>query len=994
MTTYDFESLVAERAGEIVARRRIPRATYRMQFNQSFTFRDAEALVPYLDALGISDLYTSPVLKAVPGSTHGYDICDPRQLNPELGTPDDFARLCAALKAHGMGLIMDIVPNHMGINHECNAWWMDVLENGPSSPYAGFFDIDWHPVKPELENKVLLPILGDQYGNVLESGDLRLVYEDGAFSLFYGERRLPLSPGTYDRVLDSPLDYLVMRLGDEHPQVQELQSILTALGYLPGRLEADPDKIVERQREKEVIKRRIAALHDGDAEVRRAINEAVKQINGTPGDPPSFDRLDALIDAQPYRLAFWRVAAEEINFRRFFDINTMAAIRVELPEVFEATHDFVLRLLAEGLVTGLRIDHPDGLWNPPGYFRQLQESYVSRTILAQLNGDLLPNERADLEQSVTDWFDEQYRRDGKFTWGLYVVAEKILSETEPLPLDWAVYGTTGYDFMNLTNSLFVDSAAEDRLSKIFSDFTHRSASFSQLEYTSKKMTMHEALAGEINLLAHRLERLSEQNRHTRDFTLNGLLHALREVIACLPIYRTYITGIDTVSQRDCEFIEMAVRDAKRRNPGVAESVFDFIRDTLLLRNLNSFAEDQRQALVDFVMRVQQITPPVMAKSVEDTLFYIYNRLASVNEVGGSPAVFGITPEQFAHENQKRCRLWSHAMLATSTHDTKRSEDVRARLNVLSELASEWGEALQDWARINAEQKVMLDAGPAPSANDEYLLYQTLLGTYQPEATDGYADRMAEYMAKATKEAKVYTSWTNANAAYDEAVERFVREVLESGAFMDAFLPLQRRVAFFGRFNSLCQTLLKLTCPGVPDTYRGTEVWDFSLVDPDNRRPVDYARIQSLLASLEATPDCAALTAGCTSGSDDGRIKLYVMATALHFRREHPNLFIDSPYLPVEALGAKAKHVCAFIRALDGVGVLVVAPRLIAGLTDGEELPPIGAVWGDTPLAIPGEYASGRNLFTGETIGFDGGASLAVLLDGFPVGLFELAEKGV
>ncbi|MEP7294381.1 MAG: malto-oligosyltrehalose synthase, partial [Chloroflexota bacterium] len=495
MMTPDFTTLVNEVASELIAQKRIPRATYRMQFHKDFTFRDAEALVPYLDTLGISDLYASPILKAVPGSTHGYDICDPRQLNPELGRVEDFLRLSAALQARGMGLLIDIVPNHMGIGSDCNAWWLDVLEHGRESKYADFFDIEWNPAKHELRDKVLLPILEDQYGNVLESGKLVVGYDRSKFYLTYGERRLPIAPETYGMIAEG------------HSK------------------------------------------------------KALAQFNGTVGDPRSFDALDELINAQHYRLAYWRVAGEEINYRRFFDINTMAAIHNELPEVFAATHGLVFDLLSSGYVTGLRIDHPDGLWNPPAYFRKLHESAVLYRI-PKRQRELLQSshpfpvdfrsqpaqkkaaEQAELEQEVSAWFDSYLSDEGKLPQAIYVVAEKILSETEPLPLDWAVDGTTGYDFLNLVNSLFVDNTAEADLSRIFADFTRRPATISQLEYASKKRTMETSLAGELHLLARRLARLTESNRHTRDFTFSGLHYALREVIACLPIYRTYITGRD------------------------------------------------------------------------------------------------------------------------------------------------------------------------------------------------------------------------------------------------------------------------------------------------------------------------------------------------------------------------------------------------------------------------------------------------------------------
>ena len=640
-------------------------------------------------------------------------------------------------------------------------------------------------------------------------------------------------------------------------------------------------------------------------------------------------------------------------------------------------------------MTGLRIDHPDGLWNPAAYFRQLQEQYVVRRIDAELEEPLSAHERIELEHAVSGWFEQREDHDGRVAHPIYTVAEKILTEMEPLPLSWTVDGTTGYDFMSLVNNLFINSRDEAELTRIFSEFTGRSANFSQLEYASKKQTMSSALASEINALAHRLERLSEHDRHTRDFTLNGLLHALREVIACLPIYRTYITRDAPISQRDRQLIEQAVADAKQRNPQVNATIFDHLQATLLLENLETYSDDQSRDVFDFVMRFQQISGPVMAKSIEDRLFYVYNRLVSVNEVGGSPAMFGISAEQFAEENMQRCRLWPHAMLATSTHDTKRSEDVRARLNVLSELSAEWDAALAAWNRINNDYKIMLNTGSAPSASDEYLLYQTLLGTFTGDVSDAYIERIVAYMGKATKEAKVYTSWTNVNAAYDEAVEHFVRAILQNNDFIEAFVPLQKRVTYFGQFNSLSQTLLKLTCPGMPDTYRGTEVWDFSLVDPDNRRPVDYARIQTLLGGLAQQTNRAALADDLLANMGDGRIKLYVTQTALRVRRDHPDLFISAPYEAIPVEGAKAGCVCSFVRRYGDVIVLVIVPRLIALLTEGEQQPPVGAVWGDTTLRLDdhgGRHA--RNLFTGEVLPLESSTPLSALLSRFPVGLYQ------
>ena len=683
---------LARRIDDLFAQRRTPSAAYRIQFGPTFTFRDALEIVPYLDALGVSDCYVSPIFQARTGSSHGYDVCDHSRLNPALGGEADIGAFADALRRRGMGLILDIVPNHMGILEAHNSWWMDVLENGPSSAYASYFDIDWRPVNPDLEDKVLLPLLEDQYGRVLEAGKIRLAYAEGGFMLHYYEIKLPVAPCTYPAVLGHALAGLAETPGEGDEHLRELRSVLTALRYLPSRTETSQAKVAERGREKEVVKRRLAALCHASPEVRAALDGAVRAFNGAVGDPRSFDLLDGLIDQQPYRLAYWRVAAEEINYRRFFDINELAAIRMELPEVFGSTHRLLFRLLAEGQATGLRIDHPDGLRDPAAYCRQLQENYV----LARVRAELPPGgEPADLEKEVAARFAaRQEERPGPAAGPpLYVVAEKILAEGESLPPDWNVDGTTGYDFLNAVNGLFVDAANRDPFDRLYRRFAGPSADYDQLVNSAKKMIMLVSMASEINALAHQLDRIAERNRRCRDFTLNGLTFALREVIGCLPVYRTYITGPGGVSLRDRLFIEAAVEEAKRRNPRTAESVFDFVADTMLLRTLDDFPEADRPRLVEWALKVQQLTGPVMAKGVEDTVFYTYNRLASLNEVGGSPDRFGVSIDAFHRQNQERLTRWPHSLLSTSTHDTKRAEDARARLNVLSEMPGEWEAAL-------------------------------------------------------------------------------------------------------------------------------------------------------------------------------------------------------------------------------------------------------------------------------------------------------------
>ncbi|WP_298814906.1 malto-oligosyltrehalose synthase [Chloroflexus sp.] len=975
---------------------RIPRATYRLQLNADLTFTDVATLVPYFADLGISDLYFSPILTPRAGSRHGYDITDHSQLNPELGGEAAFARLAEVLRAHRLGLILDVVPNHMGIGDLRNTWWRDVLENGPSSIYAPYFDIDWDPVPPELQGKVLLPVLGDQYGVILERGELRLYYDDdGGFSIGYWDHRFPLNPRSYADILAHRLDDLLTELGSDHPDAIELQSIITAIGYLPSRQETAPERVIERNREKEVIKRRIAALVAASAPVRRMIEHALADYNGDPADPKSFDLMDALIARQSYRLAFWRVATEEINYRRFFDINELAAIRVELPEVLQATHDLILRLLAEGIATGVRIDHPDGLWHPVAYFRQLQESYLRYAAAVRFGGSVPPDLDAQIRQRLA--LGER----GEQMWPLYVVAEKILSHGESLPADWAVAGTTGYDFLNQIGGVLIDRSSQRALNRLYSQFAGPQPTFANLVNSKKKEIMLVSLASEVNTLSHLLDRLAERTRRYRDFTLNSLTFAIREVIAGMPVYRTYIGPDGIVSERDEQAIRYATREAKRRNPRTAAQIFDFLEDTLLLRNLDHFAPEVRDDVVRFVMKFQQLSGPVMAKGVEDTAFYVYNRLVALNEVGGHPELFGCDVAELHQAAQERKQRWPHSMVTTSTHDTKRSEDVRARISVLSELPDEWRKHVLRWSRLNAAKRSRIESGMAPSRNDEYLLYQTLIGTWEGmEHLPDFTARIAAYMEKATREAKVNTSWINPNAEYDAAIQRFVTGILDprrSRRFLESLDAFANRVAFFGRFNSLTQTLVRLTTPGVPDLYQGCELWDFSLVDPDNRRPVDFQRRIALLSELRAqraARGAAVLAEELLETAADGRIKLYIIAMALELRRNRPNLFCSGAYIPLSAAGLAANHVIAFARRhADGGEAITVTPRLTARLSGGRQQPPIGELWGETWLPIP-EATPGvcyRNLFTDESLTVTNhangpGLALAEMLRRWPVAL--------
>jgi (1->4)-alpha-D-glucan 1-alpha-D-glucosylmutase len=933
-----------------------PESTYRLQFHAGFTFRDATRIVPYLRALGITHVYASPYLKARPGSTHGYDIVDHRVLNPEIGTLEDHDAFVAALHEHGMGLILDIVPNHMGVATNENPWWDDVLENGPSSRFAEYFDIAWKTAaRPELQDKVLLPVLGETCGDVLESGQLKLTFDGGGFALHYYERRFPVAPRTYSLVLSLRTEELERRLGADSGDWAEYQSILTAIGHLPDRTDTEPAKVTERQREKEVIKRRLAELAARNDTVRGFIEENVAIFNGTPGDPHSFDLLDELLTHQCYRLAYWRVASDEINYRRFFDVNDLAALAMEREEVFNATHDLIFKLLDEGKLDGLRIDHPDGLYDPRQYLQRLQD-----------------------RRPVPVW------------------VEKILGAGETLPADWPVTGTTGYEFVNAINGLFVDKSAELSFTRLYREQVEDYTRFAEVVYRCKRLIVVTSLASELNMLAQQLDRLAQKRRQSRDFTLNGLRAALREVIACFPVYRSYISD-SGASQIDREHVETAVHRAALRNPLMSSSLFRFVRDMVLLVSPEGASDADKAEQRQFAGKFQQVTSPVMAKGLEDTAFYRYNRLVSLNEVGGNPGQFGITAETLHKFNADRQAHYPRGLAPLSTHDTKRSEDVRARINVLSEMPDEWRDAVKRWTEFNAPHRVQVGSATAPDANEEYLIYQTLIGAWPPgtdRASEEFTERIAAYLVKALREAKVNSSWVNPHAAYDGAVQDFIRHILDSErsqAFLNDFLPLQKKVARCGAFNTLSQTLLKITAPGVADTYQGTEVPDFSLVDPDNRRPVDYRKRQAMLNDLRGAAnsgDRAAFVRGLTDSVEDGRAKLFLTWRALSARREHPGLFAEGEYIPLAVEGAKAEHVFAFARRLNGVTAVVVVPRLLARLNPDHARAPVGDVWGDTHVAL-GELAPGagwRDLFTERSLPANDGLLAADLFAHFPVAL--------
>ena len=928
---------------------RIPSSTYRIQFNQRFTFKQALDFVSYFHDLGITDLYASPLMKSVSGSAHGYDILDCQSLNPEIGTEEDFIQMCKKLKELDMGFILDIVPNHMAISDANNKWWQDVLENGPSSIYSGYFSIIWNPPKKELKNKVLLAVLDQQFGKVIENQEIKIIYETGAFFIAYQSMKFPVNPTTWPSILSPIIEKLLVKHGEENSEVLELQSIMTALEHLPIGDETEPEKCKERNREKEIIKKRLSALVDHSPHFLEVIQKTMDSFNGEKGDPHSFDQLEELLNKQAYRLSFWRVTNDEINYRRFFDINHLISMQTEREEVFEAMHELPLKYVKQGLITGLRMDHVDGLYDPQQYFIRLQQACA---------------------QALNESFELSCKP-------FYLIVEKILIGQEQLRSQWLVFGTTGYDYLNLLNGLFVNKEIKSEMKQIYDRFIDHHFEMHEVIYNCKKMILTLSMSSELHLLGRHLEEVCEQHRWSKDYTLESLRSALREVISCFPVYRSYIRLEDTVVQEeDRQYVLTAIKQAKRRNPASDPSIFEFIESVLLLDDPPGLTEEQILYRRQFVMRFQQLTSPVTAKSVEDTAFYQYYPLSSLNEVGMDPSSFGIDAAFFHKKNQERLQKWPHTLLTTSTHDAKRSEDVRARINVLSEIPENWNQALQEWSKLNQSLKVSVENKEVPDSNEEYLLYQTLIGTWPLYPMDAsarahYIDRIEKYMIKAIKEAKVHTSWINPNKAYEKGVCEFIHHILDLNSdrpFAKKFEQFIPPIIKAGMFNSLAQVILKMTTPGVPDFYQGSELWEFNLVDPDNRRPVDYSNRKNMLDILKqkAQEDTGLLLSRLMETPEDGRIKLYLTSQILNYRKQHPTLFQEGSYVPIDALGEKARHIIAFERTKEDKTMIVACSRFYLQLLSAGTA--IGETWENTSLMLPKQLkGTFRDIISGQIL---------------------------
>ena len=922
---------------------RIPTATYRIQFHSGFKFEAAQNIIAYLSELGISDLYASPIFKARAGSTHGYDVVDPTQLNPELG---NFEPLVKEIKNHEMGWVQDIVPNHMAYDSE-NHWLMDVLENGSESEAFDYFDIEWDQAYDDIKGRILTPMLGNFYGECLENGEIQLQYDEAGLSVNYYSLKLPVRIESYAKFITQNLGHLGRALGRRHPDFIKLLGILYLMKSAPGETKGK-----ERYDQIAFVKGLLWELYTHNPEVKEFVDSNVEFFNGEKGNPESFNLLDNLLKEQFYRLSFWKVGAEEINYRRFFTVNELISVKVQEIKVFHKTHAFINQLVEEGIITGLRIDHIDGLYDPTEYLKRLRDKA----------GDV------------------------------YLTVEKILELGEKLPETWQVQGTSGYDFLNYVNGIFCRCESEKSFTDIYTKFTRVESNYEQLSIEKKQLILEKNLAGDVDNLAQILKRIAGQSRLGIDFTMNGLKRTLSEILTLFPVYRTYVNG-DGLSEEDRAYIQEVIEEARGRIPLLLNEL-NFIEKILLLDWEESLTEDQKALRLHFVMRLQQLSGPLMAKGIEDTLFYVFNRLVSLNEVGGNPGKFGITLADFHNFNQEQSKAWAYKMNATATHDTKRGEDVRARLNVLSEIPEEWEKQVKTWSEINRPQKSNVRGKEVPVPNDEYFFYQALIGTYPFDENENatFLERIKDYMLKSVREAKMQTAWLRPDSAYEEGFLGFVEKVLtpsESNQFLKELLPFQKRIADYGIFNSLSQTLLKYTAPGVPDTYQGTEFWDLSMVDPDNRRPVDYEQRISVLKDIKqkSQTDNLKLIDELMSSKKDGKIKLFITYKVLQARKEQLEVFQKGEYLPLEVVGKFKDHIVAFARSFENTTVIAIAPRFLSSLIAPDENPLGEKVWADTQLQLPQGFSSSwQDIFTGQTLTGNGTIAIAQVLQHFPVAL--------
>ncbi len=933
---------------------RIPLATYRIQFKPGFGFDKCKQIIHYLKELGVSDIYASPIFRARKGSEHGYDICDHDEINPELGGEEDFMALTEERRALNMGWIQDIVPNHMAFSPE-NTKLVDLLENGPHSRYYNFFDINWDHHDSAMKGRVLAPFLGGFYGETLEKGELTLDYNEQGFVINYYEFQWPINIESYATILSQKIKSLSRRLGRDDPDFVKLLGIL----YIIRTLAAAEDR-TEQYDQISFIKRMLNELHVNNEVFREYIQATLDLFNGysSVGTGDRFELLDSLLDEQFYRLSYWKVAADEINYRRFFSINELISLRVEQPEVCELINRLALEKAEEEIFTGLRVDHVDGLFDPAKYLTDLRNSAPES----------------------------------------YLLVEKILELEEHLPDFLPIQGTTGYDFLNYANLLQCAHENAEAFTRIYKSATGVIEDFQAIVHAKKRLIIEEEMAGDVFNLAHIFKRLSDKDRHGKDITLYGLHRALMEALALFPVYRSYINK-ESFTEQDRFYIKQALDTAIRKYPALLNELL-FIKRFLLLEFPDYFPEEEKGEWIDLAMRFQQLTGPLMAKGFEDTTLYVYNRLISLNEVGGAPNNFGRSKEQFHEYIATRHSRWPYSMNSTASHDTKRGEDVRCRINVLSELPDQWRSRVEEWTNINGRHKTFLDGGDAPDRNDEYFYYQTLVGAFpfNDEEYPEFIERIKQYAVKAVREAKVHTAWLKPDTEYEEAFINFIEKTLsndQANEFIKDFREFQGKIAHYGMINSLGQVLLKIACPGVPDIYQGNELWDLSLVDPDNRRPVDFGLRSSLLKNLKtkANENLAQLTKDLLDRAPAPGLKLFTINRALEARGDYREVFQNGSYIPLVSGGAKKDNVLAFLRNHGSHWALAIIPRYPASLCDPYQWPLGNNTWRDTSVELPENVTMDlKDVFTGNELGTGQKILVGDILAEFPVALFVGESK--
>ncbi len=933
---------------------KIPIATYRLQFNPEFNFEAAARVLSYLAALGISDIYASPILKARIGSLHGYDLIDPTQINPELGGEEGFIRLLEDGRSKRLGWLQDIVPNHMAYDSQ-NMYLMDIFEKGTFSQYYDYFDIEWAHPHENLNKKALAPFLGEFYGSCLDKAEIQLDFDGGCFFFRYADLVFPMRIEDYPEILKRNLSNLENKLGSEHGDFVKLSQVIQALEHAH-----ELEDRTERYKQISDLKASLWSLYQTQEAIKEYLSGLLKNINGLKNDPGSLDGLDALLSKQNFRFSFWKVGNDELNYRRFFTINELLSVRIERDDVFEFVHSLIVRLLNEGKITGVRIDHLDGLYDPLRYLGSIKSKV----------GDT------------------------------YIVAEKILDLFEMFPEEVPLEGTTGYDFLNFVNGIFIKKKNEKKFNKLYARFNSIALNYTELLKDKKRLFVREYMAGDIDNLARPLVKLLAKSRYGKDLTMYALKRGIIEMLAHFRVYRTYVS-VEKIFAADEAYIKEAAASAKNDNPGLLYEL-EIIERVLLLNYGSPIPAHEKDEWLNFARRFQQLCSAVMAKGLEDTFFYVYNRLLSLNEVGGNPFVFGLTAKDFHEFNARRLRRWPHTMNSSATHDTKRGEDVRCRLNVLSEIPREWNAVLKDFSKINKTRKKTLTTGVAPENNDEYLIYQTLVGAYPffEHEVPEFRARMKAFIVKAVREAKVHTGWLKPDVPYEEACVDFVDGIFASqaaGDFLQQFLTFQKKIAFYGILNSLSQTVLKMACPGVPDFYQGSELWDLNLVDPDNRRPVDFEKRTSYLQDIitREQENILALIPDLFSSKEDGRVKLFLIHRVLKARNEYLDVFQRGNYIPLKTDGAFKEHVVTFLREYENLRAIIIAPRLYTGLVKEGNYPLGNEVWLDTFAFVPkGGVSEWRNMITGESVKGEQKLSVGNVLQSFPVALLMNATGGV